>query len=191
MKKAILLLIITTLISGCSNPNELTKLQQKNTQLKTQIDELSSQNEEFRNRLTMYETIPQESANTPDTTTDSPVKLQNISFDKSGVTGVSVSFINTSPKTVDAIEFVILQFDNFGRPSYRFNDKSYGNISSELLMQGSATENTILNGAWTLFNTEKTVKGKVVVKQVHFTDGAVWNNLKFNEQVNREKESYE
>ena len=191
LKKIILLLITTTLICGCSNANEVTKLQQENSQLKSKIEELSSQTEDFRNRLAKYEVIPQKSSNVPNLEEDSPVKLQNISFDKDGVTGVSISFINTSPKTVDAIEFVILQFDNFGRPAYRFNDKSEGNVSSALLMQGNATTNNTLNSAWTLFNTERTVKGKVIIKQVHFTDGAVWNNLKFNEQVDREKESYE
>ena len=114
---------------------------------------------------------------------EQPVQLAEIKFDKSGVTEVDVVFKNTSNKTIDAVEFVILQFDNFGRPANRFNDPSHGNVTGKLNMQGNAAPGATIKGGWTLFNTEQTTKGKVVVKQVHFTDGAVWTNNNFDDEV--------
>ena len=31
---------------------------------------------------------------------------------------------------------------------------------------------------------------KIILKQVHFTDGSVWRNSQFQEQVDKEKGSY-
>lgn len=159
--------------------HKIEQLQKENSDLKVQVEDLQKQNKELENKVAMY--VPKDSAQKADyqTLPDQPVKLVDIEFDKSGVTGVKLSFQNLTPKTIDAIEFVILQFDNFGRPAYRFNKKSYGNVTSPLTMQGNAGPKETLNGAWTLYNTEKTTKGKTVIKQVHFTDGSIWTMIIF------------
>ena len=181
-----MIFILGLLLSGCANDTEVLKLQQENQQLK-------SDNADYKNRLSKYETPTQINDKQKEIISDEqpPVILKKIEFDKSGVTGVNVVFQNNTSKTIDAIEFVILQFDNFGRPAYRFNDKTQGNVSGKLLMQGTAQPQGTMQAGWTLFNTEKTTKGKTVVSQVHFTDGSVWNNLKFDEEVSKEKEAYE
>ena len=75
--------------------------------------------------------------------------------------------------------------------SNRFNDTSYGNVTSKLTVQGNAAPGASLKGGWTLYNMEKSRKAKVVVSQVHFTDGAVWDNKNFDSDVEREKQVYE
>lgn len=182
----------TIVISGCGNSEQLTQLKKENQELKIQVEDLQKQNKELENKVAMY--IPKEQKNNNKSSQEQvsqPVKLAKIAFDKSGVTEVSVTLQNTTQKTIDAVEFVILQFDNFGRPAYRFNDSSYGNVTSELTMQGNAGPNGFLKSGWTLFNTEKTTKGKVVIKQVHFTDGSVWTNNNFEKEVDAGKASFE
>ncbi|SFB08087.1 DUF5780 domain-containing protein [Selenomonas ruminantium] len=186
------LLAGTVLISGCGNSAQLSQLQKENQELKSQVEDLQKENKELENKVSMY--VPKEQknkSNSSQSQVSQPVKLAKISFDKSGVTEVSVTLQNVSPKNVDAVEFVILQFDNFGRPAYRFNDSSYGNVTSELTMQGNAAPNGFLKSGWTLFNTEKTTKGKVVIKQVHFADGSVWTNNNFEKEVDEGKASFE
>ncbi|WP_027396026.1 DUF5780 domain-containing protein [Anaerovibrio lipolyticus] len=188
----IAILIGTVFISGCGNNEQLSQLQNENQELKSQIESLQKQNKELENKVSMYVPKEQQQNNSSSQTQSSqPVKLAKISFDKRGVTEVSVTLQNITPKTIDAVEFVILQFDNFGRPAYRFNDPSYGNVTSALTMQGNAAPNGFLTSGWTLFNTEKTTKGKVVIKQVHFTDGSVWNNDNFDQEVDAGKSSLE
>ena len=179
LRKGIVCLLLTSLIiiSGCSG--DLQALKKENAELKLRLSNYENSKTQTESPVSSKPGVRFE---TP------PVKLTSIEFDKSGVTGVNIKFQNNSPKTLDAIEFVILQFDNFGRPAYRFNDSKYGNISGELLLQGIAKQNGTLSGGWTLFNTEKTTKGKVVVKQVHYTDNSLWINQNFSEQINFEKE---
>lgn len=190
-KIGVALLAGSILLSGCGSNSQIEQLQKENSDLKVQVNDLQKQNKELENKVAMY--VPNDSSQKAEdqSQSDQPVKLVNIEFDKSGVTSVKLSFQNLTPKTIDAIEFVILQFDNFGRPAYRFNDPSYGNISSPLTMQGNASPKETLNGAWTLFNTEKTTKGKIIIKQVHFTDGSTWTNDNFQSEVNDKKGSYE
>ncbi|MBP2659145.1 MAG: hypothetical protein H6Q69_2177 [Firmicutes bacterium] len=188
MKRSIIFILIVCMsitLAGCGNSGETSKLQ-------NEIKQLKMENTDYKNRLTKYEALTKENNEQKEvaSTEQPPVILKKIEFDKSGVTGVKVVFQNNTPKTIDAIEFVILQFDNFGRPAYRFNDKSNGNVSGKLLMQGNTQPQGTMQSGWTLYNTEKTVKGKTVVSQVHFTDGSVWSNLKFDEEVSKEKEEY-
>jgi len=175
-----LMLVSTVLLAGCTSDAEYSTLKKENQDLKTRL----AQYEPVGNTTSNSSQQGEKPFDTP------PVSLQSMDFDKSGVTGVKVVFQNTSNKTVDAIEFVILEFDNFGRPAYRFNDKSEGNVSGKLLMQEKAQPGGTMNSSWTLFNTDNTVKGKVVVKQVHFTDDTVWTNSRYDEQVRKEQESY-
>lgn len=179
-------LLIALGLTGCSNSEEILKLKNENQQLKLE-------NADYKNRLSKYEPPTKINDEKKQIASEEqpPVLLKKIEFDKSGVTGVNVVFQNNTAKAIDAIEFVILQFDNFGRPAYRFNDKSNGNVSGKILMQGSAQPQGTIQGSWTLFNTEKTTKGKTVVSQVHFIDGSVWSNLKFDEQVSMGKESFQ
>lgn len=188
MKRIITMTMIVFLlgiVSGCGNSEALSKLQLENKQLK-------QENTDYKNRLTKYEAPTKVNDEKQEIVSEepSPVELKKIEFDKSGVTSVNIAFQNNTQKTIDAIEFVILQFDNFGRPAFRFNDKSYGNVSGKLVMQGVAQPQGTLRSGWTLYNTERTTKGRTVVNQVHFTDGATWNNLKFDEEVSKRKEAY-
>ncbi len=54
------------------------------------------------------------------------------------------------------------------------------------MLQGSAVPNGILSGVWNLFSMKTVQK----FKQVHFTDGFIWRNSKFQEQVDKEKENF-
>ena len=179
-----LVVCLAMMLSGCGNSDVVSKLQNENQQLKTE-------NADFKNRLSKYESPTKVASDKKEVASDEqpPVTLNKIEFDNSGVTGVRVVFQNNTPKTIDAIEFVILQFDNFGRPAYRFNDEKYGNVSGKLLMQGNAKPQGTMQAGWTLFNVERTTKGKTVLRQVHFTDGSTWNNLKFDQDVSKEKGS--
>ncbi len=190
---SILIVCIVSMLAGCGNAEEVSKLQTENQQLKSENQQLNSDNADYKNRLTKYEAPTKINTEQKEVTSEEqpPVVLKKIEFDKTGVTGVNVIFQNNTPKAIDAIEFVILQFDNFGRPAYRFNDKSKDSVSGKLLMQGNTQPHGTMQGGWTLFNTEKTIKGKTVVSQVHFTDGSVWTNLKFDEEVSKEKEAYQ
>lgn len=174
-----MLIVGILFISGCSSNNDSQVLKKENEDLKIRL----SKYEKVETNIQTNNTQKQE-----EVFENPPVELKSIEFDKSGVTGVNVIFKNNSPKTVDAIEFVILQFDNLGRPAYRFNDSSHGNVTGELLMQGTAKENGTIKGGWTLFNADKTTKGKIVVKQVHYTDNSLWVNQKFTEQVKKEQD---
>ena len=187
MKKVICLSLVVCLamiLYGCGNSDGISKLQSENQQLK-------SENADYKNRLSKYESITKVNNESKEITPDEqpPVTLNKIEFDNSGVTGVRVVFQNNTPKTIDAIEFVILQFDNFGRPAYRFNDEKYGNVTGKLLMQGNAKPQGTMHAGWTLFNVERATKGKTVLKQVHFTDGSTWTNLNFEQAVSKGKSS--
>ena len=197
MKKISTLLISASVassmfVSGCGNSAELKKLQDENAQLKSQVESLTKENEDMKNKVAMYVPVTNNKTNSQNKQQgDQPVALANIEIGPdAGGAAVKVSLKNVSQKTVDAIEFVVLQFDNFGKPSNRFNDESYGNVTSILTVQGSASTGQSLSGGWTLFNMEKSRKAKVVIKQVHFTDGAVWENKSFEDEVNRERASY-
>lgn len=197
MKKISTLLISASVasimfVSGCGNSAELKKLQDENAQLKSQVESLTKENEDMKNKVAMYVPSTNNKTNSQNKQQgDQPVALANIEIGPdAGGAAVKVSLKNVSQKTIDAIEFVVLQFDNFGKPSNRFNDESYGNVTSVLTVQGSAANGQSLSGGWTLFNMEKSRKAKVVIKQVHFTDGAVWENKSFEDEVARERTSY-
>lgn len=186
-------LVCTSLLaSGCANDGQIKKLQTENAELKTQVESLQKENESLENKVAMYVPKDQEGKSSAHTASDQPVQATRIEIGPSaGGASVNVSLKNTSGKNIDAIEFVVLQFDNFGKPSNRFNDTSYGNVTSKLTVQGNAAPGASLKGGWTLYNMEKSRKAKVVVSQVHFTDGAVWDNKNFDSDVEREKQVYE
>ncbi|MBB5337647.1 DUF5780 domain-containing protein [Pectinatus brassicae] len=174
---------------GCGNDAELSSLKKENATLKSTINEQKTTIEKLKNDVAMY--VPKENKNTSadkSSVANQPVELVSLNIVKSITTDVDVSFKNISTKNIDAIEFVILQFDNFGRPAYRFNDPSAGNVTSKLTMQDNTAPGGIMKSGWSLYNTDRTMKGKVVVKQVHFTDGAVWTNNNFDSIVNSEKD---
>ena len=185
-------LIFTSILTvGCSNEDQLKKLESENSDLKNQIESLKKEKEALDNKVAMY--VPKEQTSKSDeVVSDQPVKMAHIQIGPSaGGASVDVSLSNTSRKNIDAIEFVVLQFDNFGKPSNRFNDASVGNVTNTLTVQGNAAPGATLQGSWTLFNMEKSRKAKVIVSQVHFTDGAVWTNKNFDADVAREKESFQ
>lgn len=193
MIKILTCALITALsvsMAGCGNSAELDSLKKENSDLKAQIETLKEENAEMENKVAMY--VPKEQTNSKsESSGDQPVKLASIDIGPdAGGASVQVNLQNTSSKNIDAIEFVVLQFDNFGRPSNRFNDPSYGNVTKPLTLQGNAAPGASLKGSWTLFNMEKSRKAKVVIKQVHFTDGAVWENKNFDAEVEKEKGQY-
>lgn len=176
-RKLAVLIALPLLVSGCGDTQKLGQFSKENQALKTQVAQLQKQNEALQNRLTKYEPTQEKSSVQPNATVSeterAPVELASISVSRRIATFIDVTFTNTTPKTVDAIEFVVLQFDNFGRPAYRFNDKKEGNVTGDLLLQGTAVPGATLNGAWKIFNADAVEKCKVILKQVHFTDRAV------------------
>lgn len=186
------LLCTTILVAGCGNEDQVKKLQSENADLKSQVESLTQEKEDLENKVAMYVPKDQTSKTKVNDNGDQPVKVSHIQIGPdAGGASVDVSLQNTAGKNIDAIEFVVLQFDNFGKPSNRFNDSSAGNVTSKLTVQGNAAPGASLKGSWTLFNMEKSRKAKVVVSQVHFTDGAVWTNKNFDADVDREKVSFE
>lgn len=186
------LIFISIFTAGCGNEDQLKKLESENSDLRNQIESLEKEKEALDNKVAMY--VPKEQTSKSDEAvgSDQPVKVAHIQIGPSaGGASVDVSLNNTAGKNIDAIEFVVLQFDNFGKPSNRFNDASVGNVTNKLTVQGNAAPGATLQGSWTLFNMEKSRKAKVIVSQVHFTDGAVWTNKNFDADVAREKESFE
>lgn len=176
---------------GCGNTAELDALKKENSELKAQIETLEKEKTEMENKIAMYVPKEQSVSKSDSPSGDQPVKLAGIEIGPdAGGASVQVNLQNASGKNVDAIEFVVLQFDNFGRPSNRFNDESYGNVTNPLTLQGNAAPGSSLKGSWTLFNMEKSRKAKVVIKQVHFTDGAIWENKNFEAEVEKEKGQY-
>lgn len=178
------------LLSGCVNDQEIEKLKSENETLKEQIAALEEKNSSLEDKIAMY--VPKEqTTNNEQSNNEQPVKLASINIGPdAGGASVDVTLQNTSSKTIDAVDFVVLQFDNFGRPSNRFNDPKYGNVTSTLTLQGNTAPGDTLRGGWTLFNMEKSQKAKVVIQQVHFTDGAVWVNRNFESDVEKEKGEY-
>ena len=175
------------LTSGCSSNSEVSKLKEQNADLQQQLSDLQKENEDLKNQVSMY--VPKApTQKTAEGSNNQPVELSSINIgpDNIGITGVDVSFKNTSQKNIDGIEFVVLKFDNFGKPSER------DNVSSILTMQGNAATGGNLSSGWTMYaDNKKARKAKVVVKQVHFTDGAVWENKSFEDDVAKEKIKYE
>ncbi len=187
------LLVSASVFTGCGSDAELAQMKQENEELKSQVESLTKENADLKGQVAMYVPNEQTADSSPASlsTRSAPVELAELSFVTDIATHVSVKFKNVSQKTIDGVEFVILQFDNFGRPAYRFDNISYGNVSGELTMQGAAAPGDTLHSGWIMFNIEKTTKGKVVVKQVHFTDGAVWTNNHYDEEIKKEKEKME
>lgn len=187
-----MLVFASVFMAGCGNEDQVKKLQNENDNLKKQVESLNQEKDALENKVAMYVPKDQNGKIKDSSTGDEPVKLAHIEIGPSaGGAAVDVSLQNTSGKNIDAIEFVVLQFDNFGKPSNRFNDPSAGNVTSKLTVQGNAAPSASLRGSWTLYNMEKSRKAKVVISQVHFTDGAVWTNKNFDDDVAREKVSYE
>lgn len=191
MRKAFLslfLVLVTFSILGCSNSKELKNLQSENTNLKATIEDLKKQNEQLQKEIEMY--VPKKETTKSSTeATNQPVELVSIKYGSDVVTYAEFTFKNISTKTVDAIEFVALNFDNFGRPAYYFNRKSNGNVSSKLNLQQVANPNETSSATWNFYGSDFATKGKVVVHQVHFTDGTTWVNQQFDDIVKKEKES--
>lgn len=187
------ILVVTAIfMAGCGNDAQVKKLQDENADLKNQVESLQKDKEALENKVAMYVPKEQNTKSKDSSSNDQPVKVSKLEIGPSaGGAAVDVSLQNAAGKNMDAVEFVILQFDNFGKPSNRFNDPSAGNVTSKLTVQGNAAPGASLSGSWTLFNMEKSRKAKVVISQVHFTDGAVWTNKNFDDDVAREKGSFE
>jgi hypothetical protein len=173
---------------GCGNSAELDQLKSENSSLQKEVTQLKADKKNLEDKIAMY--VPSELKGKPVTDLpDQPMKVGNFSIgpDDIGITRTRIELINVTSKTIDAAEFVILKFDNFGRPAISQGD---GNITSPLTLQGEAASNGVLSGAWTLYLSDRATKGKIILKQVHFTDGSVWRNSQFQEQVDKEKGSY-
>lgn len=188
MKKIITIVVIfmiSILVLGCGSDD----LRRQNSDLQKQVSDLKKENTDLKNQVSMYAPKDKTTGTTDSTSaSNQPVAPSSIKIgpDEVGITEVNVSFKNVSQKNVDAIEFVVLKFDNFGKPSDR------DNVTSVLTMQGNAAPSGNLSAGWTLFaDSKKARKAKVVVKQVHFTDGTVWGNNSFENDVAKGKASYE
>lgn len=193
MKKICLsLILILMLLStlGCGNSEEIKALQDENTNLKSTIEDLQKQNTQLQKEIEMY--VPKKESKSSSTAAENqPVEVVNIEYGVDVITNAHIKFKNVSTKTIDAVEFVMLHFDNFGRPAYYFNDESDGNVSGKLNLQSVAAPNEILYGGWDFYCLDSAKKGKVVVNQVHFTDGTTWVNQQFDDIVEKEKQSLE
>lgn len=175
-------------LAGCGNSTELDQLKSENSSLQKEVTQLKADKKNLEEKIAMY--VPSELKGKPITDLpDQPMKVGNFSIgpDDIGITRTRIELINVTSKTIDAAEFVILKFDNFGRPA---NSQGDGNVTSPLTLQGEAAPNGVLSGAWTLYLADRATKGKIILKQVHFTDGSVWRNSQFQDQLDKEKGSY-
>lgn len=179
MKKKILIILVCLInlfvISGCSSNNEITALKEENQKLKDKLAQYEKPASNVTQDKQAYD-VP-------------PIQIQEISFDKSGVTGVKIVVQNTSDKTIDAVELALITFDNFGRPAKRFGNED--NVVDDILMQKVINKGGSGGSSWTIFNYDDATKGKVVVKQIHYTDGTVWTNTTYQKQITNEKKKLE
>lgn len=192
MKKiclSLMLVLILLSTAGCGNSEELQALQNENASLKTSIEDLQKQNDQLQKEIEMY--VPKKEHTSSTEAKNQPVELVNLEYGYDVVTNVHIKFKNVSTKTIDAVEFVLLHFDNFGRPACYDDDKSIGNVSKKLNLQSVAAPNEVISGGWNFFVLDSAKKGKAVVKQVHFTDGSTWVNQQFDDIVAEEKQSLE
>lgn len=190
LKKMISTVLLGTsllVLVGCGNSAELEQLKSENSALQQEVTQLKADKKNLEDKIAMY--VPSELKGKPITDLpDQPMKVGNFSIgpDDMGITRTRVELINVTSKTIDAAEFVILKFDNFGRPA----SQGDGNVTSPLTLQGEAAPNGVLTGAWTLYLSDRATKGKIILKQVHFTDGSVWRNSQFQDQLDKEKGNY-
>ena len=95
-------------------------------------------------------------------------------------TDLKITFQNNDTRTVDAIDTYMLIYDNFGEPTYPNNaTKNY----FHLLFQEPIKPNKHKYCRWTLFFASNVRKVKVLVRQVHFTNGDTWINKDFDKQL--------
>lgn len=117
-----------------------------------------------------------------------PVVTDSITY-KTNVERVYVKFQNTSAKTVDAIEFALLSFDNIGRPAInKHNDKERTNVVEPILVQGNVAPQGYVESSWYINTDRRGTKGVTVIKSVHYADGSTWVNNQFKAEINAKKE---
>jgi hypothetical protein len=119
------------------------------------------------------------------------------SVDETGIPHISLVFINTSGKTIDALEFTICPQNRFGEPlqhqstgeacmvrisnqviePFWFDPSNFLPLNKERWWRFSSTH---LQGGgrveWPLKGFEMAVQAEVTLNRVHFVDGSVWRN---------------
>jgi hypothetical protein len=122
------------------------------------------------------------------------------SVDKTWTPAISLEFINTSVKTIDALEFKICPENRFGEPlqqegtgeacivrisnqviePFRFDASNFLPLNKERWWRFSSMH--VHGGGrveWPLKGFETAVQAEVTLNRVHFVDGSVWRNDQF------------
>ncbi len=154
-------------------------------ELKKQVETLQAENKKLENAVAMYVPKAAEKVKNTSEVENQPVSLVSLQFPEYVVPQISVTFVNNSTKVVDAIEFSVLCFDNFGQPA---NYHSSGNVINSFSLQETIQPGNTGKSSWNVYSMSNgTKKGKVVVTKVHFTDGAIWVNNEFDKIIEKEK----
>lgn len=181
----IIFLSVCGLFTGCGNEDQLKK---ENDELKVQVEQLQQENKKLTNDVAMY--VPKEKAVSTNVVEadNQPVSLVSVQFPEYVVPQVDVTFKNNTQKVIDGVEFVVICFDNFGRPA-KENGK---NVSGKITMQKSIQPDSTGGASWNVYSiSENTKKGKIIVSQVHFNDGSTWINYDYDKILEKEKGQYE
>lgn len=187
---SLVLIISTCACLGCGNSDELKSIQEENANLKATVEDLQAKNDQLQKEIEMY--VPKKSEPTSSTEVENqPIEIVSINYGYDVVTNAEIKIKNVSTKTIDAIDMACIHFDNFGRPAYYFNDSSKGNVAEKLTLQDTVKPNEVTYGLWNFYCLDLAKKGKVVVHQVHFTDGTTWVNQNFDDIIEKEKKSFE
>ena len=114
-----------------------------------------------------------------------------------------IKFKNLSNKDIDAIEFTILFFDTFNNPAminntnqnyYTINNSAVINNTNQnyytMIFQQKIKINKIKNSSWYMYNCPNAMKGKILIKQVHFTDDTIWVNDNYDDLLITGKDSF-
>lgn len=120
-----------------------------------------------------------------------PLSIVSTSVKKNsaGTPEATVIVKNTSKKTIDAFTIRILCFNNYNNPvnHYLYDTNVYNGIDQLKINPG---ETSGYGTHWSLFGYDNTTKIKVVLNDVHFTDNTIWVNPNCDDEVNKEKDSY-
>lgn len=194
MKRAVAVcvgsLLVLSLFSGCGKEDELTKentgLKEQVTQLQDENKQLKDENKQLKNEVAMYVPNKQQGASSSAEAKNQPVTAVSVKLFIDVVQHAEVTFKNNTNKVIDGIEYVVIGFDNFGKPAKLGRN---GNVSPTLNIQKEIQPGDTASGSWSLYDSnDQAHKGKVVVQKVHFTDGAVWVNNDFDKMVADQKD---
>ncbi|HPR94116.1 MAG: DUF5780 domain-containing protein [Syntrophomonadaceae bacterium] len=181
-----LIFVIVLTITGCGNNqdlvNENSKLKQENRELKQSVSDLNTK------IASLQQQLPAESLAIANSTS-APVEALNLRCWDDIITNFSITFHNLSTKTIDAISFSVLFFDNFGKPVGSFSSDD-DNVSSDGLFQEIIAPNATASNSWQTYGFDNAKKIKVVISEVHFTDNTIWINEDAAAQIEDQQKQY-